>query len=146
MLALLVLHVLAAATWVGGSAALVFVAVPAAVALPGPQRAASLRRIATRWRPIGYGALFVLGLTGFLLGAYHHAWGDGLLRAKIVLGILLVGVSVAHDFVLGPRYATRRDTEAGGRLRAWLVGVGWLGFGLTVLLPVLGVILTSPLG
>jgi putative copper export protein len=40
--ALVVVHVLAAATWVGGTIALVFVAVPVARQLEGPARAAAL--------------------------------------------------------------------------------------------------------
>jgi uncharacterized membrane protein len=141
-LALLLLHVLAAAVWVGGTVALVFVAVPSVRALPGLQRAAALRRIASRWHPIGYGSLGVLGSTGLLLGAEHRLFGDPLVRAKLVIGPLLLVLALLHDFVLGPRFAEQLSNGSAPRLRPWLVSVGWASFTLTIVLPVLGVLLT----
>ena len=47
---LLVLHVLAAAVWVGGTVALVFVGVPVVARLEGPERARSMRELGHRWR------------------------------------------------------------------------------------------------
>jgi putative copper export protein len=51
--ALLAVHLLAAAIWVGGTVALVFVAVPPVQRLQGEARAALLRELGRRWRPIG---------------------------------------------------------------------------------------------
>ena len=52
----------------------------------------------------------------------------------------LLGVSYLHNFVLGPRVA--RDLRAGER-RSYrrLQVVGWISFGLTFAVPVLGVAL-----
>jgi putative copper export protein len=50
---LVVVHLLAAAVWVGGTVALVFVAVPVVARLEGEARARSMRLLGPRWRPNG---------------------------------------------------------------------------------------------
>lgn len=113
-LALRALHVLAAAVWVGGTVALVFVAVPYARSLSGEERAAALHQLGRRWRPLGWGALVVLVATGLAAalddGAFsrerllHSSFGAVLLP-KVGLVVALIGLAPAHDFVLGPRLA-----------------------------------------
>src|SRR5438093_824873 len=66
---LLTIHLLAAAVWVGGTVALVFVGVPVIARLEGEARGRSMRMLGKRWRPIGYGSLLVLGVTGVPLAA-----------------------------------------------------------------------------
>jgi len=61
---LLVVHLLAAAIWVGGTVALVFVAMPPVQRLEGELRARLLRDLGRRWRPIGWSALGVAIGTG----------------------------------------------------------------------------------
>ena len=55
--ALRVVHLLAAAVWVGGTVALVFVAVPPVQRLESEARARTLRAFGERWRPIGWSSL-----------------------------------------------------------------------------------------
>jgi len=59
---LVVVHLLAAAVWVGGTIALVFVGVPVVRTLEGETRARALKLLGQRWRPIGWTALLVRSL------------------------------------------------------------------------------------
>jgi putative copper resistance protein D len=140
---LVVVHLLAAAVWVGGTVALVFVGVPVVRTLEGETRARAMRLLGQRWRPIGYGALFVLGVTGVPLAAREWNSGTGfrwVLLAKVALAVCLVSVSYVHNFVLGPRVAD--EMRAGSRASyRKLVVVGWISFALTLAVPVLGVVL-----
>jgi putative copper export protein len=146
--AVLVVHLLAAAVWVGGTVALVFVGVPVIRLLEGADRARLLRELGRRWRPIGWGALGVLVATGIVrageIGAFTDARPafDAVFVVKISLFCGLVLLSYLHDYRLGPGLA--RQIRAGEQetLRRPLVLVGWTTFALTVVIPVLGVILT----
>jgi copper resistance protein D len=140
---LVAVHLLAAAVWVGGTVALVFVGVPVVRTLEGETRARAMKLLGRRWRPLGYGALFVLGVTGVPLAT--REWKSGttfhwVLAVKIVLALCLVAVSYTHNFVLGPRVA--EEMRQGSR-RSYrkLVVVGWLSLALTLAVPVLGVVL-----
>lgn len=146
-LVVVVLHVLAAAVWIGGSVALVFVAVPVILRLEGEARASSLRELGRRWRALGYGSLAVLVPTGLLLaddhGALHwrvlfHTDFGQVLMVKSALVVSLVVTAVLHDYVLGPRLA--REIRAGGpeRSRRRLVVVGWTNLATTTAIAVLG--------
>src|SRR5262249_12244842 len=117
---LLVLHVLAAAVWVGGTTALVFVGVPGAARLEGAGRSPATREFGRRWRPIGYGALLVLGVTGVPLAA--DDWDSGstfrwILLAKVASAIALAALAALHDFVLGPRLSRELREGQGPRSR-----------------------------
>lgn len=144
---IVVVHLLAAMVWVGGTVALVFVGVPAIRTLEGEPRGRALRALGVRWRPLGYGALLVLGLTGVELAA--HDWDEGrspfrtVLWVKVALAILLVGFSYAHNYVLGPRLQTEIREEREQATRPSLVAVGWISFALTVTIPILGAVLTQ---
>ncbi len=143
---LLVLHFLAAAVWVGGTVALVFVAVPAVARLEGEARGRSMRLLGSRWRPIGYGALLVLGVTGVPLAADDWDAGPGFrwtLLAKVASAIALAGLAALHDFVLGPRLAREVREGEGQGTRPLLVAVGRAAFAFTIAVPVLGVVLTT---
>ena len=104
---MLIVHLLAAAVWVGGSIALAAVAVPAIRTLEGEARARAMRELGLRWRPLGYAALLLLALTGIELA--RHDWSEGrspfktVLWVKVALSLCLVAVSYLHSFVLGPR-------------------------------------------
>lgn len=150
--AVLALHLLAAALWVGGTVALVFVAVPAVRTLEGESRAVALRTLARRWRPIGWSSLLVLVGTGIVLaaheGAFHadvlfgSAFG-AVLIAKSVLALGLFTAAALHDFVYGPRLARQIRARQPQRARPALVRVGWASFSLSVLVPTLGVLLAE---
>jgi len=143
---LLVVHVLAAAVWVGGTVALVFVGVPVVARLEGEARSRSMRELGRRWRPIGYGALLVLGVTGVPLAANGWDAGPGFrwtLLAKVVSAAFLAGLAALHDFVLGPRLAREVRAGLGQRSRPLLVAVGRAAFAFTIVVPVLGVALTE---
>ncbi len=64
-----VVHLLAAGIWFGGSTALVCGGVPAIRTLEGEPRGRAMRELGLRWRPIGYGALLVAAATGIFLAA-----------------------------------------------------------------------------
>jgi hypothetical protein len=136
---------LAAAVWVGGTVALVFVGVPVVARLEGEARGRSMRELGKRWRPIGYGALFVLGATGVPLAANDWDAGSGFrwtLLAKVLCALALAGLAALHDFVLGPRLAGEVREGRPPETRPLLVAVGRAAFVFTVLVPVLGVALT----
>jgi putative copper export protein len=149
--ALRILHLLSASIWVGGTVALVFVGVPAIRRLEGEARAVAMRALGRRWRPIGWSAMAVAIVSGLWLtdrhGGFHraalHTDFDRTLIAKSVLVALLVVGGIVHDFVLGPRL--QRELRAGAPsaplTRRRLVAVGWLNFGLTIAVPVLGAVL-----
>jgi uncharacterized membrane protein len=141
---LVVVHLLAATVWVGGSTALVFVGVPAIRTLEGEPRGRAMKQLGLRWRPLGYGALLVAALTGAALAARdweHTASFQIVLWVKVALAATLVLVSYLHNFVLGPRLQAEIKDGREQRSRRPLVVVGWLSYGLTVTLPVLGVVL-----
>jgi uncharacterized membrane protein len=148
-LALRIVHLLAATVWVGGTVALVFVAVPPVQRLEGEDRARLLREFGRRWRPIGWGALGLAIATGVALAGRDHAFDTTSTGFDSVLGVkgglvgLLVAGSYLHDFVLGPGLG--RQIRAGERqsLRPLLVAIGRVNLLVTLALPVLGVVLSQ---
>jgi putative copper export protein len=142
-----IVHLLAAAVWVGGSVALVFAGVPAIRVLEGEPRGKAMRELGLRWRPLGYGALLVLFLTGIELA--RHDWSEGrspfktVLWVKVVLSICLVLASYLHNYVFGPRLQGEIREGRPQRTRPTLVVVGWISFGLTITVPILGAILAE---
>jgi copper resistance protein D len=146
-LALVTVHLLAAIVWVGGTVALVFVAVPPVQRLQGPERAALLREFGRRWRPIGWSALGIAVVTGVVLAQRGHAFDgaprdfDWVLTAKGLLVGLLVAGSYLHDYVLGPGLAQQVREGKPQSLRPLLVGIGRTNLLLTIAIPILGAIL-----
>jgi uncharacterized membrane protein len=140
-----IIHLLAACVWVGGSVALIVAGVPAIRILEGEARQRAMREIGLRWRPLGYGALGVLAVTGVPLAQHDYDEGRSpfqtVLWVKVGLSVALVAASYLHNFVLGPRLQgeIREGREQG--TRPALVVVGWISYGLTLTLPVLGVVL-----
>jgi hypothetical protein len=105
-----------------------------------------MRMLGQRWRPIGYGALLVLGVTGVPLAA--HGWDEGpgfrwTLLAKVLCAIALVTLSALHDFVFGPRLAREVREGREQRTRPLLVAIGRAAFVFTIIVPLLGVALTE---
>jgi uncharacterized membrane protein len=147
--ALRVVHLLAAAIWIGGTVALVFVAVPPVQRLEGELRGRLLRELGRRWRPIGWSALGVAVVTGVGLAVEDHAFGsagsgfDWVLAVKGALVGLLAAGAYLHDFVLGPGLARQIRDERPQTLRPLLTAIGRGNLLLTLVLPVLGVVLSE---
>ena len=150
---LVVFHLLAAAVWIGGTVALVFAAVPVLRKLPREQRAETVRLLGRRWKPVGWASLAVLGVSGVWLAFGYWGADDPdvlfgsetghLLIAKAVLYVSLVTTAALHDFVLGPRLNRQiREGRPRTLLRPMQI-VGWLSFAATLLLPILGVLITT---
>ena len=141
---LVAVHLLAAAVWVGGSTALIFVGVPVLRALDDPARGRAMRELGLHWRPLGYGALLVAALTGIALAARdweHRPAFQVVFWVKVFLAACLVVVSYLHNFVLGPRLQAEIREGRPPRTRPVLVVVGWTSYALTLAVPVLGVAL-----
>jgi copper resistance protein D len=144
---LVVLHVLGATVWVGGTIALTFIAVPAIRHLTKEPRQTAMRRLGQRWRPIGWTALLVMVATGAPL-ASHVLPGSGsaaqaVFAVKMSLFAALLVFAYLHDFVLGPRVAQEIREGRPPLTRRRLVIVGWVSFTLTVTIPILGVVLAE---
>ena len=136
MLALVCLHVLAAVVWIGGMVFLSLVLVPVVKREPFvAQRGLLIKTAGGRFRALVWGSVFVLLATGPLLALNRNlplesptAW-PSVLSVKVALVALLLALTAAHDFWLGPRLgeilrkpdASRSDHER--RLVSW---VSWL--------------------
>lgn len=139
-----VVHVLSAAVWVGGTVFLVAVAVPYARAAGPELRSQVAGEIGRRFRPVAWTALaglvvsglYLLQRLGYLEAGALTGTADGrLLLAKLGLVAVLIVLTAAHDFVLGPRVA------AGGGNRSAVVALARTNGVLTVAVPVIGVLL-----
>jgi putative copper export protein len=145
--AIVIVHLLAATVWVGGSVALVFVGVPAIRVLEGEPRGRAMRELGLRWRPVGYGALLVAVLTGVELA--RHDWSEGrspfqtVLWVKVGLTACLIAASYLHNYVYGPRLQAEIREGRQQRSRPTLVAIGWTSLGLTIAVPILGAILAD---
>ena len=148
-LTLRIVHLLAATIWVGGTVALVFVSVPLAQRLEGDARAALLRGLGRRWRPIGWSALGVAVVTGLAIAGIEHAFDTTPRRFDVVLAVkgglvgLLAAGSYLHDYVLGPGLARQIRAGTPQTLRPVLVKIGRLNLLITLALPVLGALLSE---
>jgi uncharacterized membrane protein len=148
-LALEIVHLLAAIVWVGGTVALVLVAVPPVQRLEGEARARTLRAFGRRWRPLGWGSLVVAIASGAALaaraGAFHSTSRgfDWVLVVKGALVGLLVAGAYVHDFMLGPGLARQIREGRPQTLRGRLRVLGWTNFALTLAIPVLGAMLAE---
>ncbi len=147
--ALRVVHLLAAAIWVGGTVALVFVAVPPVQRLEGELRGRLLRELGRRWRPLGWSALAIAVVTGLGLAVEDHAFGsagtgfDWVLAVKGALVGLLAAGAYLHDFVIGPGLARQIRNGRPQTLRPLLTAIGRGNLVITLVLPVLGVVLSE---
>jgi len=146
---LVIVHLLAAVAWTGGTIALVFVGVPTVRLLEGEPRARLMRELGARWRPIGWGALMLLIATGVVLAGRDGAFDGAGTKFEVVLGVkaglivlMLLGTYL-HDFVFGPRLAREIRERRPQRTRPLMVRVGWANFAMIVTIPILGVWLTE---
>ena len=117
-------HVISAVVWLGGMLFLMMVMLPVARKAMRSGSAGEgmtmLRDAAERFLPVAWTAMVLLGLSGAYL-AWEH-WGirpgvfftdDGrfmyILRAKSLLFLMVVALSLVHDFWLGPKILERLD-------------------------------------
>ncbi len=103
-----------------------------------PDGADLIRRVGRRFKSLAWVSLVVLTVTGFFNVLYEggsarieSAWG-GVLMLKLFLVLVMIGLSVVHDFILDPyglgaargpaaRSAGREATAA--RVQVAIVGV-----------------------
>ena len=145
-----IIHLLAAMVWVGGSIALVFAGVPAIRVLDGEPRGKAMKELGLRWRPLGYSALGIAILTGIVLAAHDrdHARSpfNTVLWVKVGLTAALVVASYLHNYVYGPRLQEEIKEGRPQTTRPTLVVVGWTSLALTITVPILGAILADLAG
>jgi len=148
MIVLVWLHLVAAVAWIGGMLFLSLALVPglkeeafAAV------RGALIRSVAMRFRLVVWSAVVVLLVTGPLLLTQKvaspwdpSAWST-ILKIKLALVVVLLGLTAVHDFWVGPKVARMLREGGAGKncARAWLIQVSpWLArVGLVLALAVL---------
>lgn len=154
-----VLHLLAAAVWVGGMAFLALVIVPVVRGPEFARHSATLVRLtAERFRIVGWSALAVSIVTGIVNlavrgygieslrdGSLFDGFFGHVLAVKLSLVAATVVLALVHDLWLGPRASalletapSTADAAAARRLASWL---GRLSFALGIVLVVLGVLL-----
>lgn len=107
---LIVLHILAAVTWIGG---MIFLSLVLAPLVRGrkaaPEFMALFRSAALRFRPIVWVAIAVLLATGPMLLSLRGvqvssptSW-TGIVTVKLMLVALLLLLTLLHDLVFGPQ-------------------------------------------
>lgn len=107
---LVILHILAAVSWVGGMIFLSLVLAPLVRSRKAvPEFMALFRSAALRFRPIVWVAMAILVMTGPMLlslrgvaVASPSSW-PGIVMVKLTLVALLLFLTLLHDLVLGPQ-------------------------------------------
>lgn len=110
------LHILSAIVWIGGMLFLALVVVPTTRSMPPSERAALFGAVGRRFRAVGWACIGVLLVTGTVNMAYRGVTWENFFTAQLwsspfgttlalKLGVVVVmlGLSVYHDFVIGPR-------------------------------------------
>ena len=135
--------------WIGGMLFLTLVVVPVMKQEPfAAQRGLLFRTLALRFRTLVWAAVAVLATTGVMLMsqrvgslADHSTW-PFVLKLKLLLVAAMVGVTLVHDFWLGPlvsrvKHESPHVQQASGslllRVAPWIARLGLL-LGLAVLL------------
>jgi len=136
MLMLVWLHLLAAVAWIGGMVFLSLVLVPILKREPfAAQRGALIRAAALRFRLVVWSAIGVLLTTGPLL-VMSRGWSlgkpagrPGVLAVKLILIAILLMLTFAHDFFIGPRVGRILQTPEPSRTdreRLLVASSSWL--------------------
>ncbi|HLG21788.1 MAG TPA: DUF2214 family protein [Candidatus Manganitrophaceae bacterium] len=110
------IHIMAAMFWVGGMLFFVIVLVPVLRDLSVGQKMDLMSRVGKRFRKAGWVSLGVLLLTG-LLNLYHRGiplseYGSAF-WIKLSLFVVMVSLTLLHDFALGPRSIQSGRSGAG---------------------------------
>ena len=93
--AVLSLHLLAMAFFVGGQLVFGLAVVPILRRDPDPERS-QMRAIARRF---GYGSLIALGVlvvTGWAMASHYELWGSSTLQWKLGLVVLVIALTLVH--------------------------------------------------
>jgi putative copper resistance protein D len=161
------IHILAAISWVGGMIFVAFIVGPyVRSAFPPAERIPLMAAVGKRFSYLGWSAIFTLVCTGIYNAVrFLRSW-DALLNTnfghillvKMALVAVMIGLSIAHDFFLGPRQRDLgrqlRQTKppsleqapaapALQRLRRWTVLIAQLNLLLGVLVILLAASLQS---
>lgn len=110
------LHILSAIIWIGGMLFLALVVVPTTRSMPPTERAALFGAVGRRFRAVGWACIGVLLVTGTINTAYRGVTWENLftvalwdspfgttLALKLGVVVVMLGLSIYHDFVIGPR-------------------------------------------
>ena len=133
-------HLVAAVAWIGGMLFLSLVVVPVLKREPfAAERGILFRAIGRRFRLLVWVSVVVLLTTGPLLLSLRGEWLLGpaawplVLRMKLLLVAVLIGLTAVHDFWLGPRVGRLMSTSPGSqtlaenlqiRLSPWIARLG----------------------
>jgi uncharacterized membrane protein len=110
------LHIFSAIVWIGGMFFLALVVVPTTRGMPPAERAALFGAVGRRFRAVGWVCIGLLLVTGTINAVYRGVtwnnvftadlWGSPFgttLALKLGVVAVMLGLSVYHDFVIGPR-------------------------------------------
>lgn len=133
---LVVLHMLAAVSWVGGMIFLSLVLAPLVRSRKAvPEFMALFRSAALRFRPVVWVAMAILLMTGPMLLSHRGlsmmapaSW-PGIVTVKLSLVGLLLFLTLLHDLVLGPqvsRVSTIPETQRTAREQVIFKSARWL--------------------
>jgi len=156
-------HMIVAAFWIGGMIFMVLVLMPALQKLEDARlRSQLMRYVGNRFRSFGWVALSLLSVTGYLNlrgrgigndilldGAFWSAGYGRMLAYKLFIFIAILGLSLVHDFRVGPRAgaAIRKAPQSpeAARMRRMASWFGRLNLLLAVLALIVGVLLSRGL-
>jgi len=106
------IHILAAICWVGGMIFVAFIVGPyVRRAFPPAERIPLMAAVGKRFSYLGWSAIFTLVCTGtYNAMRFLRSWNalldttfGHILLVKLALVAVMIGLSIAHDFFLGPR-------------------------------------------
>ena len=158
------IHVLSAVTWVGGMLFLVMVLVPLSrrERKAGGATSELLRQSAQKFLPVAWLAMALLVVTGIYIGWDHWGVRPGnffstgghffrTLQIKTGLFLVVIALSLVHDFLLGPRVLTRlesapipNDSTSGRGARVLLLTLARVNLLAVLVILVLAVLLIRP--
>ena len=153
------LHILAAIVWIGGMAFFALVVVPVIRRDEFRGNASTLiRQTGIRFRSLGWFCIALLALTGVVNLAYQGTGWENIrsgaiwrgaqgvvLAFKLSLVLIIVALSLLHDFIIGPRAAAAAAADASApeaiRLSRYARWLGRLNLLLALIVVFLGVML-----
>ena len=142
-LTLVTLHVLGAVVWIGGMLFLGVVVTPILRGFPAAERATLLSAVGRRFLKIAWTTLAVLLLTGPILWSLRAFQITPALGVKLILVVVILYLSILHDFFLGPRLIAHLEQGGQGdetlRLRRRIAFLARLNTLLAVVVLILGV-------